>query len=251
MKHYLIWSQVILLAIALFSCGKVKHEPIELIQVKNNTVNLIHIDPMSYSLAISGGDGTYSATCSDDKVLQVSVVEGHLMLQPKGVGQAEVVISDGAGNSYKLSIGIRYDEESFTVVSCQANVVGSMLTTEQVKEVEQKALATIPVKVNGGYKFVYNDNKANKGKLTIYPQKLNEDGIEVEFEKVTSDGQAEVFVFELNGQKRRLVRMVYNGKESPAVQIALAEDVSDRFKTEYSDLERVSTQQVILYMSGQ
>lgn len=58
-----------LLAFCLVSCDSDNTEPIVLGDIEDNFLSLIYPRESSYQIFISGGDGNYSAECSNKEIL--------------------------------------------------------------------------------------------------------------------------------------------------------------------------------------
>jgi len=56
------------------------------------------------------------------------------------------------------------------IVKQDAYVKGDGMTVAAQKELKEKALASIPVKVGGGYRFIYTKDQG--GTAYVYPDKL-------------------------------------------------------------------------------
>lgn len=250
--------RILLLLIFITSCNKEGIEPITLHYVENNSISMVYPNTDKHSISIIGGDGKYSVSCNNVSVLEVELVQEKkmILLKPQSIGNAIVTISDESGHSYLLNVNIYYSVLSLIVEKQDVIVIGDKLSEVQKAEIQQKAILTLPVKVNGGFKFIYNNDKElNKGQVFIYKENYNINAIESVFEfkriEIEVNGFIQthpVYVITIDGKQREFIVNKYVAPQSKSdmiVPMALNEDITEQFKTEYPDVEFVFTQQRI------
>lgn len=259
---------VLLIALSFIfitSCNKDGNEPIQLyyaiysdkpVPVIDNLVAILYPTAEKTQLLIMGGDGNFIVSNSDDTILKASINEGLIDLTPLATGKVTVTINDQSGNSYSLNVNIAYIENNLVIVKQDVVVIGNKLSAVQKKEIEQKAMLTLPVKVNGGYKFVYKiDNQTNKGLALIYKESYNSQAVESVFEikqiETDIDGvkrKYRVYVVTIDGKQREFILTRYipsKTKGDMQVPMALTEVLTEQFKADYPDAELVFTQQCL------
>lgn len=250
--------EILLLLLFITSCNKEDIEPITLQYVENNSIAMIYPNTENHSISIKGGDGKYSASCNNVSVLEVELVQEKkmILLKPQSIGGVIVTITDESGHSYLLKVNIFYSEQNLRVEKQDVIVIGDKLSAVQKAEVQQKAILTLPVNVNGGFKFIYNNDKdLNKGQVFIYKDNYGGEAVESIFEfkriEVEANGVKQkynVYVITIDGKQREFIVNRYVAplsKSDMIVPMALNEDITEQFKTEYPDVEFVYTQQRI------
>lgn len=253
-------SGILLLLLFITSCHKESIEPITLHYVENNSVDIIYPNTDNHSISIIGGDGKYSASCNNVSVIEAEIVQEKMMilLKPRSTGNAIVTITDESGNQYVLNVNVCYKEINLIIDKQDVIVVGNKLSEAQKAEIERKAILTLPVKVNGGFKLVYNNSEElNKGQVFIYNDNHGGEAAESVFEykkiKLEVDGVIQThpsFVITIDGKKRVfVVNRYFASKSSMVVPMAFNEDITELFKTEYPDVELIYTQQRFFYGS--
>ena len=236
------------------SCDKESDGPLSLDLVENNATKLYY--GSKGGVTIIGGDGNYSFFCESPLLKAEKTYSNYISFEPLGVGDATVKIKDSSGNSYILNVTIAYKTEKVVVSKLDATVVGDNMTVGNQKELKEKVLATIPVKVGGGYKFVYTeseDQEETKGTVFIYPDKFGDNGIEGTFERGIvkgDDGSYSHIVYTLHysDMNRTFVFMEYSlptGKSSQYRAPQFAEDLKEQYTAAYPNVEQVYTSQVI------
>ena len=199
------------------SCDKDSDgEPLSLHQIENNATKLYY--GSIGGVTIIGGDGNYSFSCESPLLKAEMTYRNYISFEPLGVGDATVIIKDSSGESYLLKVTIAYKTEKMVVAKLDATVVGDNMTVGNQKELKEKVLATIPVKVGGGYKFVYTEGEdldMTKGIVFLYPDKYGENGIEGTFERATvkeSDGNYSYTTYTLHysNANRTFIFMEYS-----------------------------------------
>lgn len=249
---------ILLLLLFITSCNKEDVEPITLHYVENNSIEMVYPNTDNHSISIKGGDGKYSASCNNVSVVEVELVQEKkmILLKPRSIGDAIVTITDESGNLYALNVKVHYSELNLIIDKQDVIVIGDKLSAIQKSEIEQKAIFTFPVKVSGGYKFIYNNDKdIDKGQVFIYRENYDINATESVFEikqtEIDLNGvkqQYRTYVIVIDGTQREFVQTQYvapNTKMSVKIPMALCEVLTDQFKAEYPDVEFVYTQQRI------
>ena len=247
------------------SCDKDPEEPLSLHDVENNSLELYY--GAKGGVTIVGGDGNYSFSTESPLIKAEMTHSNYVLFEALSVGDAAVTITDKSGHSCILKIHIGYYSMNIVVAKLDATVVGDNMTVGEQKELKEKALATIPVKVGGGYKFVYTgkvnssssaeDLNPPKNLVYIYSETYGEKPIEGTFEKKTiyKEGGGknisyDTYTLHYNGLNRTLLFLEYKSKGAIVRSVEyrtyqLAEDLKEQYKTDYPNVEEVYTSQVI------
>jgi len=255
----MIWILVILFStFSIISCDKEDSgEPLSLVNIENNVTKLYY--GSKGGVTIIGGDGKYSFSSESPLIKAEMTYSNYILFEPLGVGDATVTIKDSSGDSYLLKVTIAYKTENIVVSKLDATVVGDNMTVGNQKELKEKALATIPVKVGGGYRFIYTESedlKKTKGNVIVYPEKFGNDGVEGTFERevvIGDDGSYSYTTYTLNYNNvtRTFILMKYSDpvlKSTPPGnygQAQFAEDLKEQYKAEYPNVDQVYTSQVL------
>ena len=254
----IIWTLLVLFsAFSWTSCDKEDSgEPLSLVNIENNVSKLYY--GYKDGVTIIGGDGIYSFSCESPLLKAEMTHSNYILFEPLGVGDATVTIKDSSGNSYLLTVTIAYRTQKIIVSKIGATVVGDAMTVGDQKELKEKALATIPVKVGGGYKFVYTERDKAKGIVLIYTDKYGDNGIEGTFERATvknKDGNYSytTYTMHYNGLNRTFILTKYSQVVLRSTgdyygQFQFAEDLTEQYKTAYPNVEQVYTLQMISSM---
>lgn len=244
---------ILLSTFGWISCTKESGEKLSLVNIENNTTKLYY--GSKGGVTIIGGDGNYSFSCESSLLKGEMTYSNYILFEPLGVGEAVVTIKDSSGNSYLLTVTVSYRSESIVIAKLDATVLGDNMTVGNQKELKEKALATIPVKVGGGYKFVYTEGEdlaETKGTVFIYPDKYGNSGIEGTFKRSMmkgDDGNYSRIVYSLhyNESNRTFTRWLSKptGQSTNYQSAQLIEDLGVQYQTAYPNVEQVYTSQVI------
>lgn len=256
---------ILVTAISFVSCSKDSNEPIQLHYaiyndkpnpVIDNQVAILFPTSDKTQLVISGGDGNFSISNSDKTILNISINDRFIDITPLSIGDATVTIIDKSGNSYTLNVKVYYREIKLIVDKQDVIVIGDKLSEEQKAAIQQKAILTLPVKVNGGFKLVYNEGlQTGKGKAFIYKDHFEDmtdestfeiKRIKIEVNEMIREYPA--YVIMIDGKQREFIMNKYIAPQSKGdmiVTMALHEVLTEQFKTDYPDVEMVYTQQRI------
>lgn len=243
--------------LCLPSCSDDDVNPISLQDIENSSLYLVYPRSGAYTTAISGGDGSYTASSGNSQILSAEVVNGQtLTCTPLSVGQTTIAITDRSNNLYTLNVTVAYVEQSYLVVKNEVAVTGNSLTVGEKKEIEENALSSMLVKPNGGYKFVYTDMEATRGEAYIYPEKLGDTGIKGTFERGTAAVEGSLskmtYVITANKNVYTLILTPYTGtitqsSVEPYMPFVFFENLTEKYKPHYSNVENVYTSQIMVY----
>ena len=252
-------SSILLLSLSLLcitSCSEDKSEPLPPIalDVEGNSITLKYPNASGYTIAITGGDGNFTASCSDPSVFDVEVFKnwGGINLTAKSLGATTITITDQSNNSYTLNATAAYAETQFTIGKQDVVVTGDKLTPAQKKEIEGKAMLTLPVKEGGKFVLIHNNEEDdNKGQAFIYNDKNDEKGIETTFEiKEVEESESlsnyRTYNFIIDGKPREFIIVEYVSPTRLNVDMrtmSLNELLTNQFKADYPAVEFVYTQQ--------
>lgn len=243
------------------SCSKDDSQPIQLHRgihndkpnpVTDNQVAIVFPTSEKTQFVISGGDGHFAVTNSNEKTITVSTNDRSIEMTPLATGNSVVTITDQSGNLYTLNVKVYYREMNLIIKKQDVIVIGDKLSEVQKTEIRQQAALTLPVKVNGGFKMVYNINdEPKKGHVFIYKETYGVGGVESVFEEkrveIDVNGVKEkhpVFAITIDGKQRDFYLVKYIAPKSDMMApLALNEVLTDQFKAEYPDVEWVYTQQ--------
>jgi len=242
------------------SCNKdSKGERLSLHQIENNAIKLYY--GSIGGVTIVGGDGNYSFSCESSLLKAEMTYSNYISFEPLGVGDATVTIKDSTGDSYILKVTIAYKTEKIVVSKLDATVVGDNMTVGNQKELKEKVFATIPVKVGGGYRFVYTEGEEldkTKGTVYIFPDKYGSNGVEGTFERALVNGvdgkySYTTYTIHYSGLNRTYILTKYSESVLKSteyfVQYQFAEDLKEQYKIAYPNVEQVYSSQVIGSMS--
>jgi len=260
MNQKKIWG-VLALFLSLFIClscsDSDKDDPISLPDIENNTMYFILPTDATYSKTIQGGDGNYSVASANEQVMQVKLSNGkNIVFEALTTGETTVTIRDKSNNSYVLNVKVSYSEQNFIVTKCEVVITGDKLTVEEKKEIEEKALASIPVKVEGGYKFIYNNMELPKGDVYIYPEKMDgksEKGSFERFREEDEENNTYYLRYKITTDKGTydFVFVPYYGPDRSSdihVKFQFIEDLTEIYKADYENIEKVYSVQRLTYL---
>lgn len=233
-------------------------DPISLKDMDISDIKLNYPASSTYTYPLQGGDGNYKVNCNKPEVVDAQISESNhekvLCLTVQALGDAIVTITDDSQNTLVVNVKVDYYTQRFVVSKQDVFITGDLRDSEK-KAITEKALETIPVKVSGGYKFIYTDPEEPTGKVLVYKEKYGGEAIEGTFKRTSATtehpvtGEHEYHSYELTlpGEQRVFIMQEYKPSERSSMipLFAFYEDVKDRFTTDYPLLERVHTAQVI------
>lgn len=253
--NILLLTGVLLLITCFTSCNdEEKLRPIELKDIDGTAITIrFNSEAPAHSFALQGGDGNYKIESGNKEVVTAEMISSiDFRLEAKNIGETTVTIIDNSQNTLTLSVSIEYESHSFVIKSHDVFITGDDLTENEKKAIREEQLAEIPVKVGGGYEFIFTDYKTGKGKAIFYPEKFGSNGTETTFQRkdISIEGSeitAWGYEVVISDEKRLFVMNKYSPstKSDMLVPIALFEDVTSKIQIEYPEAEAVFTAQVI------
>ncbi|MBK5722699.1 hypothetical protein JGH11_17640 [Dysgonomonas sp. Marseille-P4677] len=171
----------------------------------------------------------------------------NLSLEVKGLGTTKITITDKSQNSLTLDVIVDYLTYNFVVVKHDILIVGGNLTENEKKAISEEYLTEIPVKVGGGYRFIFTDLwHSEGGEALIYTDKFGDNAIETTFEKGRIV-HTPVYEIIINDVKRIFAYGSYVSptKSDMIVPVALFEDITPIVKAKYPNAELVLSEQKI------
>lgn len=235
--------------------------PITLKDKEDTTFKINYPTDHEYRYIIEGGDGDYSVKTDNPEVIVPEIIKlteasssnQNLRLKVIGLGFAQVTITDKSQNSRTLDITVDYKSDNYKVKLIDVRVTGGDLTENQKKVIEEKELARNPVKVGGGYRFIFNDTPNKKGEASIYSITHGQNASKVVFntieygQPIFPNSYSWGYGLTINNEERNFVLGMYYPKTRDlAPQImALIEDVTESVQKEYPKAESVIIFQVV------
>ena len=211
---------------------------------------------------IRGYKGEVSIVSSDENIVSFEIY--HISEMPSisirghKTGNATITVKDATGQSAILDVMVKYMEISWEVLKHEVVVKGDQLTAAKVKEIEEMALSSIPAKVEGGYLFIYNDisdDYYNKGDIYLYPKMIGgQQYRKGTFEyKEGEDGAYNILILTIDDEIHKFIFSPYISSNGATRAMApylhqLSEDLTDKYKSQYTNLEQVITYQVFRYI---
>lgn len=172
--YFILLATAFLLGMA--GCDKEESDPLRVgddsfNNIENGVWTAYYPNTNQTCITIYGGEGPYTVSSNSD-ILKVNMDKflNAFNYEILGVGDAEVTITDAKGESAGLKVKIDYWSDKMKIVKQDAYVKGDGMTVAAQKELKEKALASIPVKVGGGYRFIYTKDQG--GTAYVYPDKL-------------------------------------------------------------------------------
>lgn len=142
--------------------------PNEVFDNENPCISLWAFETTDRVYLIQGGDGNFRLEVNNDKVVQVRCEGSKLFIRPLKAGKAEVLIRDGYGWDYLLSVTVGFPYYLYGVIDNRVMLQGAGLTDEEKSALEQEMLgASSGPAVVKGYTLVYQNEAMNAGQLVI------------------------------------------------------------------------------------
>ncbi len=228
-------------------------KPISLRDSDETTFTMYYPNYGGYSFPLTGGDGSYRVQSADPTIIKAEMIsDADISLEALALGQTTVTITDYSQNTLILHITVDYNSDRFKIVKHDITIMGGDLTENERNEIRERYLPSIPIKVGGGYKFIYTetDGADGRGKAIIYPDSYGSNGIETIFEREWKSGIVEsmqIYTVVLNNETRAFVFQRYypSSKATENSPVALVEDITKKVQEEYPQAELVFTSQVI------
>lgn len=206
-------------------------------------------------LDIHGGDGAYSViNLNNDIVTAILYDDNVIKLDPRAIGQANLLIQDSSQKSYLLKVHVEYETQRFKVMAHEVYIKGESLTEEDKKELEKDMRKRIPVDEKGLYIFEYTNKNKTEGTVQLYSSGPNvpevafkiakKGGSKPEYnywETITIQLDEEKYVYDLAAY----YSFVPTREVGPTPPFMFVEDVTTKFKAKYPAMEKAYIIQVI------
>lgn len=257
LKTSILTIVILTISSLFYSCSDDKtNPPITLKDGEGTAISLVYPSDseIGYSFPIEGGDGKYSVKSNNNEIVTAEFISAiDLRLKAISLGEAIVTITDQSENQLILTINVDYQKENFVIKKHDIQVFGADLTENEKKTIAEKYLTQIPIKVGGGYTFIYSDAPNKKGKAIIYTDSYGNEGIETTLEfkeienKIIPESTRWGYEITINDEKRTFVqgRYIPSTRATDPIPIALLEDITAKVQIEYPKAELVYTSQVI------
>lgn len=258
LNNMLATMLISLCSLLISSCSNDELAPISLKDSETATINLHYPDNQAYSFPLQGGDGKYEISCNKPEIIETKMISSSDMsIKALALGEAVITVRDQSENILAIHVVVDYYTDNFIVSKQDILLTGDLKDSEK-QTIKEKALATIPVKAGGGYKFIYTDTETKKGKVLIYQEKFGDKAVEGTFERKYNEienGQLNIFMtYELTlpeQQKRTFIVSEYiPSRTSALITTAFFEDLKETFVTDYPAVEQVYTEQVLTIPSN-
>ena len=89
-----------------------------------------------------------------------------ISIKALALGEAIITVRDQSGNTLDIHVIVDYYTDNYIVSKQDILLTGDLKDSEKQTN-KEKALATIPVKTGGGYKFIYTDAEIARGKVCL------------------------------------------------------------------------------------
>lgn len=254
---FILLATAFLLGMA--GCDKEESDPLRIgddsfNNIENGVWTAYYPNTNQTCITIYGGERPYTVSSNSD-ILKVNMDKfpNAFNYEILGVGDAEVTITDAKGEFAGLKVKIDYRSDKMKIVKQDAYVKGDGMTVAAQKELKEKALASIPVKVGGGYRFIYTKDQG--GTAYVYPDKYGEKYKEGTFTHSSFEvGNSSYRKYEirLDGVERTYIVQRYyplQTRSEAMVPYGFYENLLDQFIDEYPEVESVYTVQVISAVS--
>lgn len=246
-----------LLTLCCESCGKENNDKIVLKGIDNNSLILSYPANHTYLVPIIEGNGSYKAECDNEQILIAKVILDNsqnvycLELEPLSVGEAIVTIKDKSNSTYHLKVIIKNLEYDCKVLEHNVIVRGGELSINEQNMIKESALASIPIKVDGLYKFVFTDTNQTLGDVYLYTDQFTATRIKGTFVNEIKEEGSVLMNCQITVPEDRIYSfdiITYSTEtksESIEHNIQFREDLTEKYKVEYPNVEEVYTIQAI------
>lgn len=277
MRQIKAWTIMILMlsSVCFVSCNKEETiSPITLVDGEQNIVGKGDSNTMSILIRwrellfqIQGGDGKFVISNDNEDVLDAKCDGRTVTLIPLVLGKANITIKDSSGNTLFISVNVKVDKSSATIISSPScRIYGENISDQDRMNLEKELLSST-FKEGGGYYFIYEKKNAVE-KVRIYPQKL----YDVEYKEYDSMYKGEIpeslapspiheqiyywYIFTSNEEELALFCIrdeMRAKKESNNIRMNLPInyvyllDVTSQYKVKYPNLERVYIEQALKF----
>ena len=151
-----------------------------------------------------------------------------------------------------MKVIIKNLEYNYKVAECEAIVIGSELSINEQNRIRELALESIPVKVEGLYKFVFTDTNQTLGDVYLYTDQFMATRISGTFVREIKNEDDILVTYQITMPENQFynfdVISYVNGTRSPIIEnrFQFREDLTEKFKAEYPNVEEVYTMQAII-----
>ena len=247
---------IFLCSLVISSCSNDELAPISLKNRETANIKLNYPNNQTYSFPLQGGDGNYEISCDKPEIIETKMISScDISIKALALGEAIITVKDQSGNTLDIHVIVDYYTDNYIVSKQDILLTGDLKDSEK-QTIKEKALATIPVKTGGGYKFIYTDAEIARGKVLVYQEKFGNKAIEGSFERKSNKieneqwGTRHIISFDLTlpeQPKRTFIISEYipSSRTSPIVLMAFFEDLKKTFTIDYPTVEQVYTEQVL------
>ena len=210
---------IFLCSLVISSCSNDELAPISLKNRETANIKLNYPNNQTYSFPLQGGDGNYEISCDKPEIIETKMISScDISIKALALGEAIITVKDQSGNTLDIHVIVDYYTDNYIVSKQDIFLTGDLKDSEK-QTIKEKALATIPVKTGGGYKFIYTDAEIARGKVLVYQEKF--------------------------GDKAIISEYIPSSRTSPIVLMAFFEDLKKTFTIDYPTVEQVYTEQVL------
>lgn len=252
----MLYFTLLIIGCIFYSCDDNDNnlKPITLKDRESTTISLMYPNDTKYSFSIQGGDGNYSIKSENEDIVKVNMISAiDFNVEVIGLGETKITITDNSQNTLVLNVIVNYETHNYIVKQQDVKVIGGDLTENEKKTIIEKQLTKIPVKIGGGYKFIYTDRNNGKGKTLIYADTYGSKEEETSFEmkEHKNDNFVESYKWGyevvINNETRIFVlgRYYPTTRSTERIPMALIEDVTQEVQKEFPKAELVITSQLV------
>ena len=162
---------IFLCSLVISSCSNDELAPISLKNRETANIKLNYPNNQTYSFPLQGGDGNYEISCDKPEIIETKMISScDISIKALALGEAIITVRDQSGNTLDIHVIVDYYTDNYIVSKQDILLTGDLKDSEK-QAIKEKALATIPVKTGGGYKFIYTDAEIARGKVLVYQEK--------------------------------------------------------------------------------
>lgn len=178
---------IFLCSLVISSCSNDELAPISLKNRETANIKLNYPNNQTYSFPLQGGDGNYEISCDKPEIIETKMISScDISIKALALGEAIITVKDQSGNTLDIHVIVDYYTDNYIVSKQDIFLTGDLKDSEK-QTIKEKALATIPVKTGGGYKFIYTDAEIARGKVLVYQEKFGDKAIEGSFERKSNE----------------------------------------------------------------
>lgn len=178
---------IFLCSLVISSCSNDELAPISLKNRETANIKLNYPNNQTYSFPLQGGDGNYEISCDKPEIIETKMISScDISIKALALGEAIITVRDQSGNTLDIHVIVDYYTDNYIVSKQDILLTGDLKDSEK-QTIKEKALATIPVKTGGGYKFIYTDAEIARGKVLVFQEKFGDKAIEGSFERKSNE----------------------------------------------------------------